>query len=187
MPALLPCLRPLRCHPDTVTAAVKSIEVLVSQPRAGVLALRFSLIGELAEIRIPPLRPPQRSDRLWELSCFEVFIRAGQGSAYREFNFSPSGEWAMYRFSTYRQRLPVPANIPPPELTRHDNDDSVEITAEIDLHSLALTEAKPLSLGLSAVIEESSGALSYWALQHPPGKPDFHHADCFALELDALH
>jgi len=38
---------------------------------------------------------------------------------------------------------------------------------------------------VSAVIEESDGTRSYWALAHPPGKPDFHHADGFALELPA--
>ncbi len=38
--------------------------------------------------------------------------------------------------------------------------------------------------GISAVIEETDGTKSYWALAHPPGKPDFHHADCFALELE---
>ena len=38
-------------------------------------------------------------------------------------------------------------------------------------------------LGISAVIEEQDGRLSYWALAHPPGKPDFHHRDCFALRL----
>jgi len=37
--------------------------------------------------------------------------------------------------------------------------------------------------GLSAVIEDISGGTSYWALAHPPGKPDFHHADGFALEF----
>jgi hypothetical protein len=36
------------------------------------------------------------------------------------------------------------------------------------------------------VIEETNGRLSYWALAHPPGKPDFHHSDCFALELPAV-
>ena len=40
-----------------------------------------------------------------------------------------------------------------------------------------------LSVGLSAVIEDLDGSLSYWSLKHPPGKPDFHHADCFALEI----
>ena len=40
-------------------------------------------------------------------------------------------------------------------------------------------------LALSAVIEELDGTKSYWALAHPPGKPDFHHPDCFALTLEA--
>ena len=34
-----------------------------------------------------------------------------------------------------------------------------------------------------AVIEEKDGTKSYWALAHPPGEPDFHHPDCFALDL----
>jgi hypothetical protein len=38
-------------------------------------------------------------------------------------------------------------------------------------------------LGLSAVVEHADGARSYWALQHPPGKPDFHHPDSFAMQL----
>ena len=41
-------------------------------------------------------------------------------------------------------------------------------------------------IGLSAVIEEADGSLSYWALRHAPGKPDFHHQDAFALELDEV-
>jgi hypothetical protein len=36
---------------------------------------------------------------------------------------------------------------------------------------------------LSALIEDQNGGKSYWALAHPPGKPDFHHADSFALEF----
>ena len=36
-------------------------------------------------------------------------------------------------------------------------------------------------LGLSAILEEEDGTISYWALAHPPGRPDFHHPDCLAL------
>jgi hypothetical protein len=53
------------------------------------------------------------------------------------------------------------------------------------LVSLDLPNDAAGGLGLSAVIEEANGRLSYWALAHPPGKPDFHHSDCFALELPA--
>ena len=38
-------------------------------------------------------------------------------------------------------------------------------------------------VGVSAVIEETNGRKSYWALTHPPGKADFHHVDGFALVL----
>jgi hypothetical protein len=37
-------------------------------------------------------------------------------------------------------------------------------------------------LGLTAVVEEENGRLSYWALKHPPGKPDFHSPEGFVLE-----
>jgi hypothetical protein len=43
-----------------------------------------------------------------------------------------------------------------------------------------------LAVGLAVIIEEESGGLSYWALRHAPGKPDFHHAGAFALELDEV-
>jgi hypothetical protein len=51
--------------------------------------------------------------------------------------------------------------------------------------ALTLPDEGAWRLGLSAVIEETNGRKSYWALSHPPGKPDFHHSDCFALELPA--
>jgi hypothetical protein len=40
-----------------------------------------------------------------------------------------------------------------------------------------------VQLALAAVIEDGNGRLSYWALGHPQGKPDFHHPDGFTLEL----
>ena len=49
-----------------------------------------------------------------------------------------------------------------------------------------LPQGRPLRLGLSAVVEDVDGILSYWALRHPSGKPDFHHTDAFALQLDKL-
>jgi hypothetical protein len=59
-----------------------------------------------------------------------------------------------------------------------------EFQAALDLTgSPALPSDGAWRVGLSVVIEESSGRKSYWALAHPPGKADFHHSDCFACEL----
>jgi hypothetical protein len=66
--------------------------------------------------------------------------------------------------------------------------ETVTTPTSFELHAtLAFPAWKdaPWRLGLSAVIEETSGRKSYWALAHPLGHPDFHHADCFALQIPA--
>jgi len=57
------------------------------------------------------------------------------------------------------------------------------LTATLDDPGLITFEG--LIIGLSAIIIEAHGTKSYWALRHPPGPPDFHHPDCFALTLPA--
>ena len=58
-------------------------------------------------------------------------------------------------------------------------------TATVGFFSLAGLPPRPWEVGLCAVIEETGGIMSYWALYHPPGEPDFHHPGCFALTLPA--
>ena len=57
-----------------------------------------------------------------------------------------------------------------------------ELSARIRVPTLGKADWQ---IGVSAVIEETDGPKSYWALAHPPGDPDFHHPDCFALEFPA--
>jgi hypothetical protein len=60
-------------------------------------------------------------------------------------------------------------------------------STELELEaSIPMPDKEKLVLGISAVIEELDGGLSYWALRHAPGKPDFHHPQAFALELDEV-
>ena len=42
---------------------------------------------------------------------------------------------------------------------------------------------RPAVLRVGFFIEDIDGGISYWALAHPAGKPDFHHPDSFALIL----
>ena len=74
------------------------------------------------------------------------------------------------------------------EMPAHDPEISLSIGSDyLHLAIEALPDLPPaaLKLGLSAVIEEIDGTKSYWALAHAPGPPDFHHPDCFALQLPA--
>jgi hypothetical protein len=163
---------------------VIALDVRVSWQAPGSMELNYSLAGTLSDLTIPFSRRVRRADRLWEHTCFEAFVRADGDGAYYEFNFSPSGEWAAYLFRSYRDGGPVDDDGLSPEIVVRREAGKIEIDAVIHLDRLpALRPGSLLRMGLSAVIEENDGKLSYWALNHPTDKPDFHHPDSFALEF----
>ncbi len=176
----------LTLHPDSRCAAVTRIDVDVARPRPGGLRLRYVVSGRIGELRLPPVSTPRRGDALWQHACFEAFVRAPPGAAYYEFNFAPSGQWAAYGFGGYREGMQAVREMGAPHIDVQSNDRRYEMRATLNLDRLpALPRDALWRLGLSAVLEESDGRISYWALAHPPGKADFHHSDCFALELPA--
>jgi hypothetical protein len=176
----------LTCYPTTLPDAVRGIDVRVQRAPSGVLVLRYVLRAEMLHVRVPPSASPGRADGLWRHTCFEAFIAPATASAgyYYELNFSPSREWAIYSFEAYRQGMsPADVTAPPEPVVRHF-DDRLELDATIGLADVKeLGEARTLKLAVTAVVEDDSGTLSYWALKHAPGKPDFHHPDGFVLEL----
>lgn len=176
----------LTCHPETYSQAVHGIEARVCWIEGGVLALTYTLQGDIKRLRIPPARLTRQADYLWQHTCFEAFVSANGKSEYYELNFSPSGEWAAYHFRSYRDGAPRQNEELAPNITVRSAGDRLDLNAMIHLHRLpGLPQDLCLRLGLAAVIEEENGRFSYWALKHPPGRPDFHHSDGFALEIEA--
>ena len=165
----------LSCHPDTPCAAVETIAVTLTRHVDGALELRYRIAGQIDALRVPPQSPPTRSDALWRHTCCELFISDG-AETYREYNFAPSGCWAAWQFTDYRTG-------------RHDMPQPVapQIERAADAHTLTLTARCAAvvagKVAIAAVIETLDGALSYWALRHPPGRADFHHAAGF-IELE---
>ena len=168
----------------SIQSAVEVIEVGWSWHAAHTLTLAYVVKANIRELRIPALRPPRRMDRLWEHTCFEAFVQVSDRSAYYELNFSPSSEWAAYAFRGYRDGAPIEGEDLVSEIIFRFDEDRIELTAMVRLLRLPLVRpGTNLRLGLSAVIEEQDGTLSYWALKHPAENPDFHHPDSFTLEL----
>lgn len=174
----------LHCHPDAPMPSVHGIGVRACIAADGALELAFRLDADLSALRIPPrVAAPGPTDGLWRHTCFEVFVAAGTGPGYHEFNLSPSGNWAAYAFDDYRVRAAraVPT-VPALRLTR--GGDRLELAARLAPQSLPHAATGPaLRLALTAVVEDRDGRLSYWALRHAPGRPDFHHRDGFVLTL----
>lgn len=160
------------------------IEARVSRKEDTLLTFLYVLTGDLAGIRIPSPAAPGRADRLWEHTCFEAFVQVKGRPDYYEFNFSPSGEWAVHAFRGYRDGGPGNDDMLEPNITVRTKGKMLELNGVIRLDFLPTKQVgAALRLGLSAVIEEIDGRLSYWALEHPSKKPDFHHPDSFALEI----
>jgi len=175
----------LACYPTTLTDAVRGIDVCVERDPSGLLAVRYLLRAEMLHVRVPPAQPAARADGLWKHTCFEAFIAPGPADGgYYELNFAPSSQWAIYSFEAYRKGMSPTEITAPPELAVRRFDDRLELDAAMDLSDLkGVREARTLKLAVTAVVEDDSGTLSYWALKHAPGKPDFHHQDGFVLEL----
>jgi hypothetical protein len=173
--------RSLSPHPDFPCAVLGALSVEVERPTAQRLVLRYRLEGVTRDLVFPP-DGAGRADELWKHTCLEAFVRDAGVSAYREFNVAGHGTWAAYRFDGYRQGM-TNAAIPPPQITAQtDGPSSATFTIAWDLD---LSADAPWQVGVTAVIEAADGSLSYWALAHSPGRPDFHNADCFTLELAA--
>ncbi|MBW4329313.1 DOMON-like domain-containing protein [Stakelama sp. CBK3Z-3] len=178
----------LVCHPDTQQSALDSIVVTVAPRKGACLRVSFRARGDVAAVRWPGAAkrgegPWSRADELWRHSCFEVFFGLPDKLGYREVNLSTSGRWAGYRFTGYREGMADANDVALLAAKWRILSDRAEMHALIELPS-AYRHAD-LILGLSAVIEDGDGGKSYWALAHPPGKPDFHHRDCFALPIAA--
>ena len=156
-------------HPESGAGAVRSIATRVRRLPAS-LQVEYRLEGDLSRVRIPPAAPPRRVDDLWRHTCCELFVQR-EAPAYEEFNFSPSGEWAAYAFRSYRE----PAAAPEVAVTIRFHQDLLQ--AEIPLQGGKITVAP------TAVVEDAGGVLSYWALRHPPGKPDFHDFGGYVLRF----
>ena len=174
----------LHCHPDTPCAAVESIEAALCREPGNVLSVTYKLKGVVEQLRSPSDGSARRADGLWQHTCFELFIGANNAAEYYEFNLSPSGEWQAYEFRSYRDGGPLQADGLEPRIAVQRGADTLELSAVLSLEFLpGIKSGLCLRLGLAAVVEDGRGQLSYWALKHPPGKPDFHHAEAFALEL----
>lgn len=174
----------LTCHDSTPTNAVEAIAVRVHRTPAA-LALTFCVDGQLDRLRIPVPETPRMAALLWQHTCFEAFVSSDGTSAYHELNLSPSGAWTVHAFRAYRDGGPLADSRLAPATQVRRTPNRLELDAHMHLDRLSPAYAQAtLRLGLAAVMELDDGALTYWSLQHAPGKPDFHHPSGFALRLE---
>ncbi len=164
--------------------------------RAATLTLHYELCGAIATLKIPPpATQPSRQNGLWQTTCFECFLAVKGTTQYWEINLSPAGHWNVYRFSAYRQgmqpelawsSLPVcvQRNVQSaaPKPDRQPETETLQLDLELNLTAIVSPE-QSLEIGISAVVQQQDGTITYWALNHPGPEADFHQRDSFTLDL----
>ncbi|MCK9260180.1 MAG: DOMON-like domain-containing protein [Azoarcus sp.] len=192
IPTITVGLRPFPGTPATASNAddntVPPVRALLATMHAlpdGGARFVFELDADPARVRIPVPTESGPADDLWQHTCFEVFVAAPGDDAYREFNLSPSRQWANYAFTAYRERDDAFSPPAAPRIQYTARADGLTLEAELPAASLpTITSGTDLRIALAAVIELDTGELEYWALKHPAAKPDFHDRDGFVLTLN---
>lgn len=166
-------------HASFATKHVSGVSVRWEKLRDGRLMLRYRVEG-CTTLVVREKREADRADELWKATCFELFLYDGKGT-YREYNFSPSGEWAAWRFTGYRNGREDIDPVFTPEILAETGNNLFMLTVFLAGSELRGAQAA----ALSAVLLEADRRPSYWALSHSKLQPDFHDPACFRIRFGA--
>jgi hypothetical protein len=174
----------LKAHAANRERFQQRIDVTLAQAPDGALRVAYAIRGLNLHLRVPTPNSPAPADALWQTTCCELFVGAPDRPDYREFNFSPSGQWAAYDFADTRVRSEHAPALPAPTIATRRSEDLLEVDVYLPAGALPAYGDRRC-LALTAILEAEGGDLGYWALVHPHGAPDFHHPAGFVLKLDA--
>ncbi|MGH8178096.1 MAG: DOMON-like domain-containing protein [Steroidobacter sp.] len=173
----------LRPHTSTPCPWISAITARVDWLSDDLLVFYYQIEGDIDRLQLPAQQRSAHTDGLWRRTCFEAFVRPRGVRNYFEFNFSPSSEWAVYRFEDYRRSMQSIECAHPPKIICRRREGELDADVDVHLGALDIPPHGELQMALAAVLEDQQGAISYWALAHPEGKPDFHHEAGFTLTL----
>jgi hypothetical protein len=172
----------LICHPTSDAGGVDGVVVSIARAANGEIHLVYRLSGDVSLLDIAAPGYSSRVDGLWKTTCFECFITRSNDEDYLEYNFASSGQWAAYQFASYREGM-TNAEANAPEIKTEQTGATLNVSVVVRMPEGWLDA--DLLMSISTILATKSGDISYWAAAHPPGKADFHHKDCFAVQLEA--
>ena len=180
--------------PFTVAGSVERKLADLSERKLATLHFAFQLEGDLTSLDVPlsqVSKSRSQKDELWKATCFEIFLSRPGDLSYFEFNFSPTGDFAVYTFDDYRSDMQPLKQLVQPKFKFERGSDFYRITGAIgDAHDdprfkRLLAEPK-LEASMTAVIKPlpGQGETTFWALAHAGKKADFHLRSSFGLSLN---
>ena len=123
--------------------------------------------------------------KLWEKTCFELFIK-NKDNQYMEFNFAPNFEWNCFYFNQAGAPLLEWEQMQTPVIDILLSSEHFFMFVDIKKEFFPkgfFNEESELSAGITSVIKDNTGSISYWALSHADPRPNFHHFDSFKYKF----
>ncbi|MHC5731039.1 MAG: DOMON-like domain-containing protein, partial [Nostoc sp.] len=112
----------------------------------------------------------------------EFFIGSKDSLRYWEFNLSPAGHWNVYRFDGYREGMQEETAFTILPFSVQNQADGLALALDVDLGKI-VSENQAIEVGITTVIKDKDGEVTYWALTHRGAEADFHLRDSFIVEL----
>lgn len=144
--------------------------------------ISYKLTGEIDKIELGRIPRHERVIKLWEKTCFELFIK-NERNEYMEFNFSPVFEWNAFFFPKKGDPLTEWQKIKSVKTDILDSLEVFKVIVEISKADFPENFFEGPTAGITSVIKEKNGNLSYWALSHEDQRPNFHHFDSFKYKF----
>lgn len=120
-------------------------------------------------------------ENLWTTTCFEIFLKNLNRDNYYEFNFNSKGDWNVFYFSKYRERVNIKKTTVDLIMETDVHFDRTSLKYRIDLEKLTNLKL-PCQVNMATVTKTDLG-LSYWSQKHSGQKADFHDSKNFSLIL----
>lgn len=169
---------PLRPHPGAA-APPAGVRVALARAADGGLSADFVIDAPPGTLAVPAAGESLPADRLWAYTCCELFLARAGSPAYREYNFSPSGQWAGWSFADYRQRDAAAPPLPAPRLDWQRG--ATLLRLQLVLPAAALPPGSgALELSPTVVVCAADGRVAHFARAHPRAQADFHDRGAFA-------
>ncbi|MHC5823888.1 MAG: DOMON-like domain-containing protein, partial [Nostoc sp.] len=171
-------------QPFSSTKSLSNLKIAGNIARNGnKLVIRYILGGHLKEIAIAtPSNTRSRKHQLWKDTCFEFFIGSKDSLRYWEFNLSPAGHWNVYRFDGYREGMQEETAFTILPFSVQNQADGLALALDVDLGKI-VSENQAIEVGITTVIKDKDGEVTYWALTHQVAEADFHLRDSFIVKL----
>ena len=146
--------------------------------------ISYKITGDLPGIDLGIGRAlHNRVIKLWEKSCFELFIK-NKNDNYIEFNFSPEFEWDAFYFTKLGDEALEYEKVNSVDIDILLSMDVFHLLARIDKHKFPENFFDgELSAGITSVIKDKKGVISYWALSHEDSRPNFHNFKTFKYKF----